>query len=175
MDERLPVVSVDQDMWELAASAYARGIPVVAVDFAGFAPTGAHRFAAGGYPHAFGEHHRRTAGLVLDGLDNAGEVGGVHQQLLDPQQAAAGAPPKPATWPTKDRRAKCASFSTISLAANGEIVALRQGNNPDCVETRPTQASALRLRSGQAAIGGIDLGLGFKIRVDRRRLVPGFL
>ena len=45
------------------------------------------------YSDAFGEHHRRTACLVFDGRDYAGEIAGVHEQLLDSQQASVGAPP----------------------------------------------------------------------------------
>jgi hypothetical protein len=82
-------------------------VATVAVGFAGLAPVCAHRLAAGGYPHAFREHHRRAAYLVLDGFDYAGEIAGVHQEFLDPQQAV-GAPPKPTTSPTKAKQAKSA-------------------------------------------------------------------
>ena len=88
VDERLPVIRVDEDVGELAASArngdrrlrlWLRSqSPFLAVGFAGAAPVGVQRLAACGYTHALREHRRRTAWLVLDGLDCAALAALVH-------------------------------------------------------------------------------------------------
>ncbi len=84
VDKRLPVVGVDQDVRELAASAkngdrhlrlrLRSQSPFLAVGFAGLAPVAAHRLAAGGYADAFRQYHCRATYLVLDGFDYAWEA-----------------------------------------------------------------------------------------------------
>ena len=89
--ERLPVVHVRRHVRELSGLAHVGDVPVVADGLAGPAGVAAHRLGAGPDAQALVEHHRRAAGLVLDGGHDARLVAHVHQQPVDSHQAGATA------------------------------------------------------------------------------------